>query len=222
MKAILIGGTGLTGSHLLTYLLNNPLFTEVLSISRQSAGFSHPKLQELIIDLNELAQHRQQLKGDHYFSCLGTTIKKAGSRKKFREVDFAMPYALALIAKFHQGRSFSVISAKGASASSPIFYNQVKGELEEKLRSLDFKTLLIYRPGLLRGERSEQRLAEDLAGKIIKGLAHVIPGKTLSRFTTEAKTLAQVMNENSHQYSGVHFFESEDIYSLASPSTAGK
>lgn len=212
MKATIIGSTGLTGNQLLHFLLEDPKFSEVLSISRKSTGVSHPKLKELIIDLNNLKDHQDEISGDHFFCCLGTTIKKAKTKENFKKVDYEMPLQFAQIAKKKNAKSFSVISAQGVKSDSLFFYNRVKGELEQELKKLNLDTLLIYHPGLLLGERDEKRRGEDFAITLVNFLKTFIPQKKLAGFVTETKTLAQTMSENCDQFKGMNVFNSKTIY----------
>ncbi len=163
MIAILIGGTGLTGSSLARELLADPAVTKVISISRKSLEISSPKLIEVLIsDLAELPSIESKIRGELYFCCLGTTIKTAGSKENFEKVDHAAIVAFAKIARAHDAKSFALISAMGANADSMIFYNRVKGRTEKDVRALGLRSLIIFRPALLVGPRHEFRLAERI------------------------------------------------------------
>ena len=112
MIAILIGGTGLTGSSLVRRLLADPAITKVISISRKSLEISNPKLAEVLIsDLAELSSIESKIRGDLYFCCLGTTIKAAGSKENFEKVDHAAIVAFAKIARAHDAKSVTLVSA---------------------------------------------------------------------------------------------------------------
>jgi len=132
----------------------------------------HP---HLVNPVGELAQLLPTLSGklDTAFCCLGTTIRAAGSQEAFRAVDYDLVLAVAQRAREMGARHFLVISALGADAQSRVFYNRVKGELEQGVRALAFPSLTIARPSLLEGDRSEVRPGEILGAK----LAFLVPGR---------------------------------------------
>ncbi|MFL1493429.1 oxidoreductase [Pseudomonas antarctica] len=168
---LLAGASGLTGEHLLDRLLNEPTVTRVLAPSRKPLA-EHPRLENPVGDP---AVFLPQLSGqvDIAFCCLGTTLKQAGSEAAFRAVDLDMVVAFARRAREMGARHLIVISAIGADPKSSIFYNRVKGEMEQALKAQNWPQLTIVRPSLLLGERLEPRLAEQLAGP----LSRLIPGK---------------------------------------------
>ena len=168
---LLAGATGLTGEHLLDRLLNEPTVARVLAPSRRPLA-AHPHLENPV---GELAALLPQLSGnvDIAFCCLGTTIKQAGSEASFRAVDHDLVLAFAERARALGARHLLVISALGADAHSPVFYNRVKGELEAALQAQDWPQLTIVRPSLLLGARREFRLGE----RLLAPLARWIPGK---------------------------------------------
>lgn len=170
-RILLAGATGLTGEHLLDRLLNEPTVARVLAPSRRPLA-AHPHLENPV---GELAALLPQLSGnvDIAFCCLGTTIKQAGSEAAFRAVDHDLVLAFASRARALGARHLLVISALGADAHSPVFYNRVKGELEAALQAQDWPQLTIVRPSLLLGARREFRLGE----RLLAPLARWIPGK---------------------------------------------
>ena len=132
-----------------------------------------PKLAAHVVDFEHLDAHAELLAADQLVCALGTTIGQAGSKERFRAVDYGIPLALGKLAAARGVRHYLLVSALGADASSRVFYNQVKGELEEALAALPLRSLSIVRPSLLLGERREFRLGESIA----KRLAFLIPGK---------------------------------------------
>jgi uncharacterized protein YbjT (DUF2867 family) len=164
MIATLIGSTGLTGSFLVRQLVADSAITEVISISRKSLRISDAKLTEMLVpDLAQLPSMEAKIRGELYFCCLGTTIKAAGSKENFERVDHDAIVAFARIAKAHNARSLTLVSAIGANARSMIFYNQVKGRTEDDAKAVGLRSLIIFRPALLVGPRQEFRLAEKIA-----------------------------------------------------------
>src|ERR1017187_5583009 len=176
MIATLIGGTGLTGSSLVRQFLADPAITKVISISRKSLEISSPKLAEVLIsDLAELSSIESKIRGNIYFCCLGTTIKAAGSKENFEKVDHDAFVEFARIAKAHDARSLTLVSAMSANVSSMFFYSQVKGRTENDVKALGPRSLVIFRPGLLVGPRHEFRLGESIATKTLVPLSRLFP-----------------------------------------------
>jgi uncharacterized protein YbjT (DUF2867 family) len=213
MIATLIGGTGLTGSFLVRQLLADPAITKVISISRKSLEISNSKLAEVLIsDLAELPSIESKIRGDLYFCCLGTTIKAAGSKENFEKVDHAAIVAFAKIARAHDAKSFTLVSAMGANANSMIFYNRVKGRTENDVRALGLRSLIIFRPALLVGPRNEFRFAERIMTKTLVPLSLILPTRIQKSIVTEAATLAMQMSvEGKSAPAGVHVVLSKNI-----------
>lgn len=167
--ALLAGATGLVGGECLRALTASPDYGRVLVVTRRDigTGAAHPKVEQLLVDFADLAAHAPQLTADHVFCTLGTTIKKAGSRERFREVDFAYPHALARLTRERGAVHFSTVSALGASTRSHFFYSRVKGELEDALRGMGWPSLAILRPSVIAGTRTESRPLERLAEHLL-------------------------------------------------------
>ena len=170
-RILLAGASGLTGEHLLDRLLNEPTVAHVLAPTRRPLA-GHPHLANPVGELSTLLP---QLSGnfDTAFCCLGTTLKQAGSQAAFRAVDHDLVLAVVQRARALGARHLLVISALGADANSSVFYNRVKGEMENALHAQNWPQLTIARPSLLLGPRREFRLGE----RLIAPLARWIPGK---------------------------------------------
>lgn len=214
MIAIIIGSSGLTGSQLLEKLLADNTIEQVISVSRRCLKIPHKKLTEVLIpDFSNLASAKDALKGDLYFCCLGTTIKKASSKDNFRKIDHDAIVEFGKIAKAHQAQSFAMVSAMGANIKSTFFYNQIKGETEKDLINLGLPSLLIFRPSLLIGPRQEFRLAENIFSHILVPLGKVLPNKVKKTLITETKTLAEKMWQESknRESKGTQIFAASSI-----------
>lgn len=168
---LIAGATGLTGEHLLDRLLNEPTVTRVLAPTRRPLA-KHPRLENPVGELSTLLP---TLGGqiDIAFCCLGSTIKQAGSQDAFRAIDLDLVVTFAKRARELGARHLLVISAINADPASSVFYTRIKGEMEQALKAQNWPQLTIARPSLLVGNRSETRLAEQLAAP----LAKLIPGK---------------------------------------------
>jgi uncharacterized protein YbjT (DUF2867 family) len=178
--ALLAGTTGLIGSQLLDLLLQSNDYEKVIAISRRPLDKVHPKLTNLVCELNQLQNHVSELKADDVFCCLGTTMKNAKTKEAFRAVDFDAPLALAKIAKENGAKQYLIISALGANKDSSIFYNKVKGEVEEAIAQISFDGFHIFQPSLLTGPRKEQRTGEEAAQVFYKIFGFLIPKKFAS------------------------------------------
>ncbi len=172
-RVLLAGATGLVGRALLHQLLADPMVGEVRALTRRALSRSellgrggHPpgdeRLQVCEIDFERLDRHTELFEVDWVCCAMGTTIRKAGSRAAFRRVDFDYPFQMAQLARAHGARQLLLVSAMGADADSRVFYNRVKGELEDALSELDYESVCVAQPSLLAGERGEFRLAERL------------------------------------------------------------
>jgi len=203
---LLAGATGLTGEHLLDRLLNEPTISRVLAPTRRPLA-EHPHLENPVGDP---AMFLPQLSGrvDIAFCCLGTTIKQAGSENAFRAVDLDMVVAFSKRAREMGARHLLVVSAIGADPKSSIFYNRVKGEMEEALKAQDWPQLTIARPSLLLGERTEPRAAESLLGMVSK----LMPGKYHG---IEACQLARALWRLAlEEQDGIRVVESDELRKL--------
>jgi len=213
MIATLIGSTGLTGSFLVQRLLADSTITKVISISRKPLEVSNAKLTEVLVtDLAEVPSIETKIRGELYFCCLGTTIKAAGSKESFEKVDHAAIVAFAKIAKAHDAKSFTFVSAMGANASSKFFYNQVKGRTEKEGKALGLRSLIIFRPALLVGPRREFRLAEKIATKMLVPLSQLLPIRIQKSILTKVEILAtRMLAEGKAAPAGVHTISPKDI-----------
>ncbi|CAN7562665.1 NAD-dependent epimerase/dehydratase family protein [Rossellomorea sp. LjRoot5] len=178
--ALIAGATGLVGSHLSEILLKSPEYIKVISFVRRESGMKHEKLDERIISFDgmKLLPHEEI---DDVFCCLGTTIKKAGTKHAFKKVDYEYPIQLGKLGKEHGARQYLVISSIGAKPESPFFYSQVKWNLEKELKELHYPSLHIFRPSLLLGERQEFRLGEK-AGEIFSRAVRPVMVGRLKRY----------------------------------------
>jgi len=171
----LLGATGLVGRHCLDLLASDRSFERIVAIARRKfAEATAPRVEAQIVDVEHLEQRPDLFRVDQVICALGTTIKAAGgSKSKFREIDLEIPLTAAKLALKEGARHYLLVSALGANAQSRIFYNRVKGELEDALRTLGYRSVTIVRPSLLLGDRAEFRLGEEVA----KRLAWIVPGR---------------------------------------------
>jgi len=221
-KALIIGSTGLIGRELLPVLLEEDAYEHVYALVRRPRHAKHKKLTEFVIDFDHLQAEESFFQVDDVFCCLGTTIKKAGSRDAMKKVDVEYPVRIAQLAKKRGATHFLVVSATGASTNSLFSYSRMKGELEEELKNISYNTLSILHPSLLLGNREEYRFMEGLANKAIKGIEKVKRSSISSRIAIEGKKVALAMNSIAQtSEKGVHVYSPKQIEAKAQRETVG-
>lgn len=194
-KAVVIGATGLVGRKLVNELQDLAICKAILVIVRkEDEQFKQlSKVEQLVIE-DFLMLNDQDVAGcSHAFSCLGTTIKKAGSKANFYAIDFEMNAHFADLFEATETH-YLVVSAEGANPNSPFFYNQVKGELENHLEQSALARISIIRPSLLLGERNESRTLEDVSQAVFKRVSHFMP-KSFKYKPVTADQVAHTMVE---------------------------
>lgn len=188
MKAIVIGGSGATGKYLVEELLADKQYEQVVLLVRRKSFEDHPKLSQQIIDFNKIDEI--SLDADVAFSCLGTTLKLAGSKKNQWKVDYEYNYHFAKSAKQQGVPNFVLVSALGANASSILFYSKMKGKLEDDILSLNFNHTFIFRPSILIRPHSD-RLGERISVSLFNFLEKF---KLLGNYgSVPVRTLAKAM-----------------------------
>lgn len=169
MNAIVIGGTGATGKELVNQLLSDSRFEKITVLVRRSYFDKQAKLKEIVVDFENLENYKDFVQGDVAFSCLGTTLKDAGSKDAQWRVDHDYQFEFATIAKDNGVGGFVLISAFGANAESSLFYNKLKGKLERNIQTLNFNQFVILRPGGIDRPNSTRK-GEKIGVKFIKAL----------------------------------------------------
>jgi uncharacterized protein YbjT (DUF2867 family) len=165
--AVVAGATGLVGAELLARLLQTPDYGRIVALARRPLGARDPRLAVAEAAFDRLPSVLRDAVGHgrppDVFCCLGSTLKAAGSKSAFRQVDHDHVLALGRWACSVGARRMLVVSALGADAGSRVFYNRVKGETERDLAALGLASLVLLRPSLLVGRRAEFRLGERIA-----------------------------------------------------------
>ena len=201
MKALIIGATGATGKDLVNVMLRDPGYTEVVAFVRRPGGLRHTKYTEIITDFDKLEEVSDSIGGDVWFSCMGTTLKAAGTKERQWHIDHDIPLDFAGIARRNGVPKAVLLSAYGASATGKVFYSRVKGALDDAIVKLGFESCVVFRPGFLLREKtdrpSEQLLAHgaQLAAQVA-GRAPGLPRHALA-------VLVQVVGERQQHALGV-------------------
>lgn len=210
--ALVVGATGLVGSHLLSLLVEDEFYSKVKVLARHRPEINHPKVEVIINDFQDLQSSSHHLRADDIYCCLGTTRKKAGSKEAFYKVDFHYPLEIAKITQQQGATHFFLVSAMGADVKSNIFYNRVKGEIEVAISTIPFQSINVFRPSLLLGHRKERRMGESIAKWFSLLFAFMFVGPFKKYKPIHAQTVAQGMLKIARQeLDGFYIFESEQI-----------
>lgn len=211
--ALVLGATGLVGKQLVAQLLEHPNYNRVVALTRRPLELQHPKLQSEILDFEH--PDPAKIRSDDLFCALGTTLRKAGSKEAQYRIDGVYPYEIGKIARQNGVHQYLLVSSIGADAHSGSFYLRIKGELEEKLRTLDFQTFVSARPSFLLGNREEFRLGERIGIGIARLLGPLLTGSWRKyrgiQAAQVARALIRLANEN---LSGTHIVESDRLQAL--------
>lgn len=191
--ALLAGATGLVGSALLPLLLGSGRYAKVIVVGRRPVAVQHPKLVQVVTELDQLENERLRLIADDVFCCLGTTIHQAGSQEAFYKVDFLYVVQLAALTAANFAAQFLVVSALGADVNSRFYYNRVKGEMEEAVQQTPFRAIHIFQPSLLLGERPAPRLGERLGATLLGLVRPLLRGGWRKYRPVAAITVARAM-----------------------------
>lgn len=213
-SALVIGCTGLVGKTLVEILIKSSHYEKIKLVSRSPLEIDDERVEEIILnDFDQLESVSDHLHANDYFCCLGTTIKKAKTKDNYRKIDLEFPMRLAKMARQSTDlKQFLIVTAAGANANSPLFYNRIKGELENQLRQLNFPTLMIFRPSILIGNREEFRFGEEFAKAFSAILSFFMVGLKRRLWAIKAEDVAQSMYLIAKdQRKGVRVLSSSDM-----------
>ncbi len=213
-KAILVGASGLVGSHLLNQILKDERFAGVDLFGRRKTEIKHPKIKEHLIDFKQPGQWEEMIRGDVLFLCLGTTRAKAGGKQSQYTVDHTYQFEVAKAAAKNKVNTLVLVSSAGARERSPFFYIRMKAELERDIRGLSFEKTIFIRPGSLMGKRAEKRYAENIGIALMRVLN--IVGIARKYKPIHASTVARAMiNATFDEHEGVRIYELDALFKLA-------
>lgn len=214
--AIVAGASGLVGGYCLRRLLASGLYEQVIAFVRGPLNASHKRLQQRTVDFERIGRMSAFPRAQDVFSCLGTTMKKAGSEEAFRKVDYEYVVRLAESSARGGAERFFLVSAVGADPKSRVFYSRVKGEAEDAVAKMSFTGIHIFRPSFLLGSRPEKRAGEELGIAAARLVSGVLFGPARKYRPIKAETVARAMVVVAREGSpGTHVYTADEMEGLS-------
>ncbi len=214
--ALVFGSTGLIGGHLISQLIKNDYYNKIKLFVRSEIVINEPKIEIIKTDFNDLENHKEDVKGDDCFFCIGTTKQNSPDKKEYQKVELEIPKTVAQIARSNSVNSFIFVSSIYANPKSSGDYVKFKGLVEEELKKLNFSNLGILRPSFLMGNRKENRTGEKIGILTFRLLSPLLLGpiKKMKPINSEkvAKAMIKIANENLRKTT----FESDEIVEISS------
>ena len=212
--ALLFGASGLVGSHVLSQLICNNNYSKIKLFVRSSIDISDPKIEIIQTDFNNLENHREDIKGDDCFFCIGTTKKNSPDKNEYQRIELNIPKQVAQIAKSNNIKSYFFVSSGYANSKSSGDYLKYKGLVEEEILSLGFSKTGILRPSFILGNRKEFRLGEKIGIIIFKLLNPLFVGPLRKMRSIHSETIAIAMIKLANENIDQKIFESDQISDL--------
>jgi uncharacterized protein YbjT (DUF2867 family) len=212
--ALVFGSSGLVGGHLLNQLIKDTNYSKIKLFVRSEPEINDPKVEIIKTDFNNLENHKDDIKGDDCFFCIGTTKQNSPDKSEYRRVELEVPKQVAQIAKSNSVNSFVFVSSGYADPKSSGDYLKFKGEVEEELKRLNFPKLGIMRPSFLLGDRKEKRVGEKIGIFVFKLLSPLFLGPLKKMKPIQSETVAKAMISSANKNLEKNVFESNEIAEL--------
>ena len=212
--ALVFGSSGLIGGHLLNQLIKDNNYNKIKIFVRSEPENNDPKVEIIKTDFNNLENHKEDIKGDDCFFCIGTTKQNSPDKNEYRRVELDVPKEIAQIAKSNSVNSFVFVSSGYADSKSSGDYLKYKGEVEEELKRLNFPKLGIMRPSFLLGDRKEKRIGEKIGIFVFKLLSPLFLGPLKKMKPIHSETVAKAMISFPNKNLEKNVFESNEIAEL--------
>lgn len=212
-KAVIIGASGLIGRNLINLLLSSKEYTEVTSLARKKVPIHSSKLKQIIIDFDKLEDYSEHINGRVIFCCIGSTRRETPDLAEYHKIDHDYPVKMAEIGYKNGMKQYHLVSSIGADANSSNFYLKMKGETENDIKAIPFKSVHIYRPSVLVGARTDSTKLERMAIKAMVLLNIFLIGSLKKYRSINAKTVAAAMFRRSlkRNQEGVFIYPSDQI-----------
>ena len=214
MVALVIGATGMVGTQLIQQLLNDDRFEKIRVLSRRSLDLKHPKLEEHLINFEYPEQWKELVRGGILFSALGTTLSKAGSKGAQFTIEYKYQYQFAKAASENKVAQYVLVSAAYSSPNSKIFYSRMKGILEKDVKKLSFQNITILKPGMLSGDRKEERTGEKI-GIAVFNVLHHFPGLKFLKPISAVSVAKAMITGTEHHPMPINEYSLGEIFTLA-------
>ena len=213
--AIVIGATGATGRELVQLLVTNKQYDNIKLFSRSSIEIKHSKIKEYLGNLFEFDQFKDDFWGDEVYCCIGTTQKQTPDKNIYALIDFGIPVSAAKMAKENNINTFLVVSSLGANSNSKTFYTKTKGEMENAVLEVGIKHTYIFRPSLLLRKTKEPRIAEKIAGVVLKTVGVLLVGNLRKYRAIDTNVVAKAMIIVANKKPEEQLFLSDAIQELS-------
>lgn len=212
--AVVIGATGLVGKALVAKLTTSPHYSKIVTITRRQVDYDNDRVENHVVDFAQLAEHSELFHGDVLFSCLGTTLKQAGSIAAQRIIDYDYQVAAATLACSNGIPHYLLVSSSGANCTSRSSYLKMKGELDNAVKAMTFERISIVKPSLLLGERDQTRLGENLASVILPTLCR-LPGLKRYRLIKGEQVAERLLQLSIAQGAGIEELMLDEVFPQA-------
>ena len=209
--ALVFGSSGLVGGNLLNHLIENDNYNKIKIFVRSEPEINDPKVEIIKTDFNNLENHKEVIRGDDCFFCIGTTKQNLPDKSEYRRVELEVPKQIAQIAKSNSVNSFVFVSSGYADPKSSGDYLKFKGEVEEELKRLNFPKLGIMRPSFLLGDRKEKRVGEKIGIFVFKLLSPLFLGPLKKMKPIHSAIVAKGMIAIIQNDSSQTIYESNEI-----------
>ena len=213
--ALVFGSSGLIGNQLVDLMIKDNNYNKIKLFVRSEPTIDSSKLEIIKTDFNNLKNHKDSIKGDDCFFCIGTTRKNTPDKDKYIKIEYNLPIEVARIAKLNFVNNFIYISSLGANPNATSLYLKNKGQAEQELIKLNFSNLSIFRPSILLGNRKENRVGEKIGILVMKTLSPLMLGnmKKYKPIKVENVALAMMMVADNNYKKTI--FESDKIMEIS-------
>jgi len=212
--AIILGATGLTGNILLNKLLIDERYDKIKIFTRKPLRLENKNVTEILCNLFELDNYKENFFGDDVFCCIGTTTKKTPDKEMYKKIDYGIPVAVGKLCIDNGIKTFAIMSSMGANANSSIFYNRTKGEMEQAVLEQKIENTYILRPSMIGGNRNEFRIAEKIGSILMKVLNPLFVGSLRKYKLIHAEIIANAMIELANNGADEQIIESDQIHRI--------
>ena len=209
--ALVFGSSGLVGGHLVNQLIQNDNYSKIKLFVRADPRDKNSKFEIIKTDFNNLENHKEDIKGDDCFFCIGTTKQNSPDKNEYKRIERDIPVEIAKIAKTNSVNSFVYVSSGFANPKNSGAYLRYKGEVEEELKRLNFTKLGIMRPSFLMGNRKEKRFGEKIGIFLFRLLSPLFLGPLKKMKPIQSEKVAYAMINLAKKDYKQTIFESNEI-----------